>query len=742
MKLTMIMLIFSSLALGQSSLDREIYQSKKNAFMNKYIEVNAAYKAYWQSKKEIQKYDSGILQKEKDIITNKVQLENVERALTTQDELKKNLNDESELNKETVFVKSSDGFITANVNDPEHFKTPAEGDKKICLADQSRCFPFKEVDGKKVLVLNKQEVMIEFQNLKTAKSQYKKSLKDQESERDRLIKKRSHFDQQENLAEQRLDEKKQSLSDFIIDNKSGVNEAFVDEVVKEAGKENIFGSEGIEAQDENTKAQMMNALDKKVFGKDSYGLLLDKADEYLKADKLYDDLTKNVKEMQTKYGVDAPSLAVVNKPLFVFPDPLFIKTFPAEAQKNSAATLSHFEKMGYPIVIEGKLGPGRSVASDLEDQPLAIQKEAGPTSLPVAGKEGEGVCKEGDVDCANPVADEVASGESPEDLCRKEAVAKLLELFKDDKQNILGKQFNLTAMKTALYLKGKVAPGSVPESMEQIINKEQANLARENAVVELKKIYKEHGLEQAGTGMDELVSKMKQGEFNYFAAKSRMTNDEASKLYMLLSKSDSDIKFGMEDSAVAWAFGQMNKFERGTSQYNKLSLSTQVNRLMGPTIAGGTNMDPEALKQASQAVEKEINDAVDVSLKSISEACQNMLSENCLIAADLKHDAFAALMKTIISKQEQKLDDKALSGFHMEVKSFIGKPGDQDFLEIGKMRLRKNIPALKEEDLKQLQIAAGKTVVSRKEQRIKAEGKCYQTKYEHGAVNVTEIECE
>lgn len=761
--------LFSVNLMAQSpGLDKETYKSKKNAFENKHAEMSVAYAEFWDARKAVQEYDSDILKKEKGILASKVRLDNVKRALETEKQLKKQVEEETEIKKETVFVKSGKDFITADVNDPDHFSEPKPGATKICLADQSRCLPFKVENGKRVLALNRQEVMIELENLKNAKSLYSSTIVEESLERDGMLAKRLVLAGGSKKAEKRMENKNESFMAYLNDPKSGVDEAFVDELVRDTNKEMLFGSAEITPSGENTKAQLVTALNKNVFSKDSYGLLKDKAEYYQVMDREYEESYNGVVDLKERYKLDAPSLAIVPPSQRLLPDASIIRKEPAQEEIVEAVVIAEPKVIEVIPEVDVRVNPDyvqiepnqkqmpvitnqfqNLVIPELAPEDEANDKKDEPVGPVVVVKDEPVIkkdeCKEEDEECKDDVPPVVIKEELPiteteEELCRKEAIAKILDLFKDDKQNILGKQFNLTAMKTALYLKGKAAPGSVPTTLENAINKDQANLAKDEKITELKKIYADHGL--VAGGMDEMVAKMKEQKFNYYSSANRMSNDEASKMYLLLSKNDSPVKFGMEDAAVAWAFGQMNKFEKGTAEYNKMSLSTQVNKMMSVTIAGGTNMSVDKLQAAAKESEKVIDDAIDVSLKTISEACQKMFPENCLVLGEVKQQAFAEMIKTIVSKQDLKMNDKEVVGYHMEVKNFIGKPSDADYLELGQKRLKKNIPVFSEAGLKKVQIAAGKTVMSRKEESIKVEGKCYQTKYENGSVGVIASACK
>ncbi len=804
-----LIIFFSTTLMAQNTLlDKETYKSKKNTFENKHAEVNDAYKEYWAAKKNVQLYDTAILNKENEVLSTKVRLENVKRMLETEKKLKRQIKSTDVIAKETIFVKSGNDYITADVNDPEHFSEPEANATKVCLKDQSRCFPFKTENGKRVLSLNRQEVMIELQNLRAAKTKYNDKILTDEEKRDSLIANRPDVEYELARSEKKLDKKKKSLFELFNSKKAGISEEFVDQLLMDTNKENLFGASVIDPANENSKNQLYNALEKNVFGKDTYGLQKEKSDEYQEMDIRYAESFKNVTNLKTSYNLDAPALAVVAPAVYTFPDASLIKRSPSNEESVVLVQTVTTEVVdgktevvdgktevvdgktevvdgktevvdgktevvdgktevvdgktevidgktevidGKNVVIDGKadvVDPNAIVIQKLDDENCTEEDEDCKKQELEKDKE---ICKDEEDNCVDEVPTIVEKEkiveETPEQLCAKEAMAKILELFKDDKQDILGKQFSLTAMKTALYLKGKAAPGSVPVSFEQYVNKDQANLVKEEKIQELKKIYTDHGMDNAGAGMDSMIEKMKQQKFNYFSSATRMTNDEASNLYLMLSKSDSPVKFGMEDAAVAWAYGQMNTFQKGTSAYNQLNLSTHVNKMMSATMAGGTNMPVAKLEAATKAAEKVIDDSIATALKTISETCQTMYPDNCVLVATAKQDAFAEMVKTILSKQEPKLGEEQVQEFHLKAQKYLGHPGDADYIEISKGRLMPNVPPFTGDNLKKMQIAAGKTIFSRKPQTFKyvqnSSIRCYSTSYEtNGKVDVTESACK
>lgn len=747
-----LMILFSGLLHAQTDeLENESFRTKKNTFLNERARLMKAHEDYWAARKEVQAYDAVMLAKEKRILSTQVKMANVNQAIYSQDHSRKDKL-ASELEKETIFTKTAKGYTVVDANDDEQFSRPAEGAKELCLTDKSKCFPFKVEEGKRVLTLSKADKVQELKDLKVAKKVLEKQLVLESSEKNMMVRNRSKILKKEAKVEQIFDVNKEKFVNLLKDDEGGMDEAFVDKMLKDSDKAKIFGDSDLDPDSADSKAKAIDALSNKYFSKNSYANIKGKAADYKVLDEKYLAAHQDVTGLKEKYKLNSSILGLVEAPVeiaseskakivvaskvappeFIWGDPnaeIAIEEKPIKIAmpkvilgdpdevldlsglepKEEAKTTFTPEQIA--CITEDPSCKTNKEKEDKEASTTAATSEPIPAVIPPFSAEISGLCTElGDdglplAECPADVQKEeqvkTSDKEGVEALCKKEAIAKIIELFKDDKQNILGKQFNLTAMKTALFMKKVAAPSSVSSSLEEIVNKNQATIASDKNIEALKKAYAKHGLDKAGAGVDQTIEKMKNGKFNYFSTASRMSNDEASQMLLILTKSESPIKFGMEDAAVTWAFGEMAKVQRkslngqitakDSVELNKLSLSVQVNKLISSTVAGGTNMSVEKLENSSQKLEKEISDAVKVAVKSVSESCQNTLGEDCLIANDLKHDALAEMMKTILNHQETKMDDKQLSQFHMKVDGFIGKASKEDLAELGKMKLKKKI---------------------------------------------------
>ena len=268
--------------------------------------------------------------------------------------------------------------------------------------------------------------------------------------------------------------------------------------------------------------------------------------------------------------------------------------------------------------------------------------------------------------------------------CREEAIAQLLKLFKDDKKNILGKQFELTAIKTAMLLKRDAGYSKTElKSLEDFVNQQQKDFAGDDKIQELKKIYSNEAKQEDIKRLEKMTTRLKQGQYNYWDREKRILNSDISAFYLLMDKHEEDgsPSFGTEDAAVAWAFGSLAEQikDKTSPEYSKINLSNQVNKLMSPKVAGGTDTPVEELEKMKISSEGEINQAIKETLKSkLSPECLAELDlageESCDASlVDLKTEAFGQMMKDISANYEKAEGPNRVAGHYGEVRDFIGK---------------------------------------------------------------------
>jgi hypothetical protein len=275
--------------------------------------------------------------------------------------------------------------------------------------------------------------------------------------------------------------------------------------------------------------------------------------------------------------------------------------------------------------------------------------------------------------------------------CKDSAVQELLNLFKDDKQNVLGKQFELTAIKSALLLKKDQAYGGVKlKSLEDYVNKQQGKLLSDDKLKQLKIIYGESGEPADVKKLEGITNNLKAGKYSYYNPKTRMLNSDVSAFYLLMDKHEEEgmPSFGKEDAAVAWAFGKLaERADRKTVEYSKLNLSNQVNKLMDARVAGGTDTPVEDLEKMQKSHETEINSALATTVKSkLSAECLkelglegNELCDETLV--DIKTIAFGNMLKDVSNEAIKADSSSKINEYYGEVKDFIGKLSPKPFVK-------------------------------------------------------------
>jgi len=284
--------------------------------------------------------------------------------------------------------------------------------------------------------------------------------------------------------------------------------------------------------------------------------------------------------------------------------------------------------------------------------------------------------KEAEVKIANV---EEANTES----CQKEAIRQILNLFKNDKKNILGKQFELTAIKTALLLKkDENYKGKELKSLEDYVNKQQKELSSQSNLNDLKKLYINDQRPEDIQKLESITQRIKTKRYSYYNRETRLLNSDLSAFYLLKSQpTDAGIpSFGTEDAAIAWAFDKMaaQVKDKRSVEYSKMNLSNQVNKLMDSRVAGGTDVSVAKLDKMKLEHEFEINEAIQNTLTSgLSSECLSELSltnEDCNESlVDLKAEAFAKMMKEISSMAESETGPQKIGEYGASVKNFLGQ---------------------------------------------------------------------
>lgn len=264
--------------------------------------------------------------------------------------------------------------------------------------------------------------------------------------------------------------------------------------------------------------------------------------------------------------------------------------------------------------------------------------------------------------------------------CEDQAVAKVLELFRSDKENVLGKQFENTVLKTAIAMKKDADYQDTKlKSMEEYVSKQQKKLASSPKIEEMKKLYEAHGLGEDNYKISEVIENLETKKLNYYQQAQRLKNSEASAVYLLASADkQSQLGFGVEDAAVAWVFDKLAGAvkDKNSPEYSRLNISNQVNKLMDPKVAGGTDVPLDELQKRQSEKEAEINEVLKKTLVSglPSQCLSEMgLDQNCDESlVDVKTKAFAELLRQVSIEMYGGAESKVFAyGFYGKVDDFF-----------------------------------------------------------------------
>lgn len=309
------------------------------------------------------------------------------------------------------------------------------------------------------------------------------------------------------------------------------------------------------------------------------------------------------------------------------------------------------------------------VVTDLDGNDKNVSRD--PASAPDQTKDVQKVEEE------NAPAQQVVGNEekavAPEenkDTCKDEALSVIVALFKDDKKNMLAQQFEITALKTAILVRGHFNDKK-GNTLEDFINQRQDAIRNDETIKRVQAVYSKYGLSNDLVKLDDFTKI--QRKYNFHSMGQRLFNDDASKLYLLLSTDDSSSnpKFGMEDASIAWIAHKVQSslnLKKGSIDYNKFNLSNQVNRFMGAEVAGGSDLSVKQIKDRLDKKQKNFEDELKAQLQTISEECKEklgLLGEQCP-AKELGVEAFAKIIIEINDENNQDAVKKLSKGFKLK----------------------------------------------------------------------------
>ncbi len=225
-----------------------------------------------------------------------------------------------------------------------------------------------------------------------------------------------------------------------------------------------------------------------------------------------------------------------------------------------------------------------------------------------------------------PKAVEVEVVPVPELNCEDELKKQLLSLLKEDKQNILGKQFQKTSLKLALNLINNRSNKNI-KTLEDFISRDQQKLIssdNQNVLAKMMKFYQEHGKIEDANFIKNQFGDVK--EASYWNKEKRLSNENISAYLLAESLSNDKSSFSEVDAATVWFAHQANSvFEKGTAEANLTNMSALVYRQVG-LLKRDLPVKVKKLEEVISGIDSEL----DLALTSLKEKVEKNLSQ-CIV---------------------------------------------------------------------------------------------------------------
>lgn len=219
-----------------------------------------------------------------------------------------------------------------------------------------------------------------------------------------------------------------------------------------------------------------------------------------------------------------------------------------------------------------------------------------------------------------PVSPVVEVAPKVESSCKDQLTQALSKLLQDDKQNIIGHQFELTVLRMAAF-----AVGHNKKSMEDYIRTKSSYIAKmDNGIIDhMNQVYKQYGLK---SDAEKITKHLKQKAVNasYFPRDKRFFNEDSSAFVLALQKMIPNSGLKDTDVSVLWFMDKINKETRKTkgrysAAANITNLSTRIAQYTGLTGAKKAYNSDE-LKALAANQQKELNAELNSFIDSFKEA--------------------------------------------------------------------------------------------------------------------------
>jgi hypothetical protein len=209
--------------------------------------------------------------------------------------------------------------------------------------------------------------------------------------------------------------------------------------------------------------------------------------------------------------------------------------------------------------------------------------------------------------------------------CKDRLTQEIKRIVENDKDNnILGKQYHLTVLKTALMISEKENKGT----WEDYVRKNQARINNEQTLKDVKAAYKKYGGESADyeqikqkfTQAD-YYWKYKQGDESYRAPHKRLYNEDSSAFILAHQLGDQNSPYSKIDSAIVWFMDEATKAagQKYTAKSNSTNFSSLVAWYTSNQIEGTPELSTAQINNQLTEAQKQFDGLKDIVTEQFSE---------------------------------------------------------------------------------------------------------------------------
>lgn len=238
-----------------------------------------------------------------------------------------------------------------------------------------------------------------------------------------------------------------------------------------------------------------------------------------------------------------------------------------------------------------------------------------------------------------PAVEVVEPTDSKDKDCKDELKIALSKLLEDDKQNIIGQQYELTVLKMAALVKSENRI-----SLEGMIRKQSDKVAKldKGIIQKMNETYKQYGLKEDAKNISKHL-KEKAAKATYFMKDKRFFNEDSSAFLLAYQKMNEGSGIKDSDISVLWFMSKVSqKAQSGaggkySALANKTNLSTRIAQYTG-LMGGNKSLSKAEISALLDEKQKALDSELTSFMKTFQEqnaACYKELVTDSGAACDL-----------------------------------------------------------------------------------------------------------